>query len=204
EAYYSDVLEEIGEADDGFEWHVDIGATFSNGVPTRATRSIVWGHPVLSRSSSLTFSQASPGGRQGNLVSLEGGDDFSRYAQSVYGFGAGQGDKRFWIGISDPTGTRAGNLNSTKNVSFPGIEKESTLTALTRAELKRSQDLRDPFAATALIGKIPSLPTVGRQVQLRVDPTFTYPTGLSQTLRVGQVEYSPTGHEVDLVKVLAA
>ncbi len=204
EAYYSDVLEEIGEADDGFEWHVDISATWSNGVPTKATRTIVWGHPTLSRSSSLTLSQSSPGGRQGNLVDLSGGEDFARYAQSVYGFGAGEGEKRFWVGLSDPSGTNAGNLNSTKNVSFPGIEKESTLTALTRAELKRSQDLRDPFAASALIEKLPSLPVVGNQVRLRVDPTWTYPTGLNTTLRVGQVEYSPTGHEVDLVKVLAA
>lgn len=203
-AYYSDVLEEIADAEDGFEWHVDVSATFSGDVPTRANRQVVWGAPVLQRGSPLALNMFEPGSRQGNLMSVSGGLSFARYAQSVYGIGAGEGDDRRWVGLSDPSGTNAGNLNSTKNVSFPGISDTPTLTKLTQAELERAQDLRDPYEVTARLDKLPTLPRVGYAASVNVTRSLAFPAGLSETLRIGQVDYSPSGHEVSTVSLLAA
>ena len=202
-AYYADLLDEISSPDDGFEWHVDVALSWSGGRPTKVTRTVAFGHPTLARSSALVLHQASPGSRRGNTLAVDGGDDFSRYAQSVYGIGAGEGGKQKWVGLSDPTLTNAGYLNSTKNVSFPGVKDTAALTKLTQGALVAAQDLRDPYSATALVDKLAAWPAVGRTARLLVDRTWNYPTGVDQTLRVGEVSFSPSGHQVSTVSVQA-
>ena len=202
-AYFSDALEEISAPDNGFEWHVDIAPVWSGDRLLRVSRTVVIGQPVLSSPTDIVVEAAQPGSRRGNGV-IDGGEDFSRYAQSVYGIGDGEGSKRLVVGLSDPTLTNAGYLNSTKNVQFPGVKSTATLTALTQAELTRAQDLRDPFAASALLEKLPALPRVGDRVRLRSEATWGFPEGLNTLVRVGEVAYSPSGHSVQHVAVQVA
>lgn len=202
-AYFADALDEIAAPDDGFEWHVDITPEWDGDRLVSVSRAVVFGHPTLARASNVVFEAAGPGSRRGNALDIQGGDDFSRYAQSVYGIGAGSGEKRLWVGLSDPTLTDAGYLNSTKNVSFPGIEDEGVLTALTRAALSDAQELRDPFQAIGYVEKLADLPRVGTRVRLESEPTWGYPEGLDESVRVGEVAYSPNGHQCSTVTVQA-
>lgn len=202
-AYYEDVLDEISSPDDGFEWKVEVTPTWDGDRLTTVTRAVVFGQPTLSRASDVVFHRAADGSRRGNALDISGGFDFSRYAQSVYGIGAGSGDKQRWVGLSDPALTNAGYLNSTKNVSFPGVTDMGVLTALTQAALSAAQDLRDPFEATGWIDKLADLPRVGTSVQLKADAVWAYPTGLDETVRVGEVAFSPNGHQCSTVTVRA-
>ena len=203
-AYYADVLDEISSPDDGFEWCVDVTPFWNGDDLTRVGRAVGYGFPTLSRSSSAEIVMGEPGTRHGNAVSISGGDDFSRYAQSVYGIGEGSGDKQLWVGLSDPTLTNAGYLNSTKNVSFPGVKDVAALTGLTRGALADAQDLRDPFEATARADDMSILPRVGRVVRLVCPRTWTYPAGLDVSVRVGEVTYQASGAECEHVSVQAA
>ena len=203
EAYYSDVMDEISSPDDGFEWCADVTGSWSGDRLDSVTRTVAWGAPILARSSPVIISAGEPGTRHGNGT-IRGGTDFALYAQSVYGIGEGSGDKQVWVGLSDPTLTNAGYLNSTKNVSFPGITDLPTLTALTQAELTRAQNLAKPFRATATLDYLPEPPRVGTLVRLISAPTYAYPSGLDVSLRVGQVAYSPTGPTCETVSIIAA
>lgn len=202
-AYFSDALDEIASPDDGFEWHVDVEPEWDGSRLLSVSRSVVFGHPTLSRPSVVVIDAASPGSRRGNALSIEGGEDFSRYGQSVYGIGVGRGGKQLKVGLSDPTLTNAGYLNSTKNITFPGVTNRKVLEDLTRAELKQAQDLRDPYRATALLDKLRALPRVGTAVALRAAPSWGYPEGLGEVVRVGEVSYAPRGHHVSSVTVQA-
>lgn len=202
-AYYSDLLEEISAPDDGFEWHVEVTPTWDGDRLVSVTRSVVFGAPVLARASDLVIDAGEPGTRHGTGI-IGGGDDFARYAQSVYGIGAGEGEKQVWEGVSDPTLTNAGYVNSTKNVSFPGITDRPTLQKLAQAELTAAQDLRDPYEATARIADLPSLPRVGTQIRLRNPRSFGFPEGLDEPLRIGRVSISSSGPFAHTVQVLAA
>jgi hypothetical protein len=188
-AYFSDALDEISSPGDGFDWRVDVTPTWDGDELVSVSRAVAFGYPVLSRPSSIVFSQGSPGSVEGNAFGITGGDDFSRYAQSVYGIGAGQGAKQLKVGLSDPTLTNAGYLNSTKNVSFPDVTNVGVLTALTRGELVRAQDLRDPFSAKALLAQLAAPPAVGDRIRLESAPTWNYPDGLDELVRVGEVSF---------------
>src|SRR5699024_4611778 len=130
-AYYSDILDEISRPDDGFEWRVRTTPVWDGTELVSVERTVVFGQPVLAAPTSIELVAGEPGTRHGNAV-ISGGRDFSRYAQSVYGIGSGEGVKQRWVGLSDPTLTNAGYLNSTKNVSFPGVADVPTLTKLTQ------------------------------------------------------------------------
>ena len=202
-AYYSDVLDEISAPDDGFEWAVEITPSWDGSQLVSVSRAVVFGHPVLARASDVRFELASPGSRRGTAVSIDGGDDFARYAQSVYGIGAGSGEKQRWVGLSDPTLTNAGYLNSTKNVTFSGVSDMATLTALTQGALSAAQDLRDPFVAVGFVDKLAALPRKGTRVQLVAEPTWAWPEGLDEQVRVGEVSFSPSGYVCEHVKIQA-
>ena len=201
--YYSDALAEISEPDDGFEWMVEVTGTWSGGALSRVNRQVLFGQPTLTRASTVVIEQGEPGTRHGNALSIDGGDDFSRYAQSVYGIGPGQGDKQPVVGLSDPTLTNLGYLNSTKNISFPDADKTPTLTALTRAALTAAQDLRDPFTAEAWLDKLPDLPKLGSVIGLKCVRCYGYPEGLDLSVRVGEVAYRAQAGEVLTVTVQA-
>ncbi|WAC65188.1 hypothetical protein OVA14_07245 [Agrococcus sp. SL85] len=201
--YFSDALKELASPDDGFEWRVDITPTWDGTRLVAVARAVVFGQPTLSRVTSLVFDVAEPGSRRGTATVIEGGDDFARYAQTIYGIGAGQGDKQLIVGLSDPTLTNAGYLNSTKNVSFPSVKDVDTLTALARGALVAAQDLRDPFKAVGVLEKLPDLPRKGDRVRLKSAPTWAYPEGLDVSVRIGEVSLNPNGHQVTLATVLA-
>lgn len=202
--YYSDALAEIAEPADGFEWCVDVSAgSWSGGALAGVARAVTFGQPVVSRASAVVIEQGEPGTRHGNALSVTGGDDFARYAQSVYGIGPGQGDKQQIIGLSDPTLTNLGYLNSTRNVSYPDVEDAAALTALTEAALEAAQDMRDPYTAEVLADSLPEMPKLGSLVALRCPRSLGYPDGLDETVRVGEVAYRAQGVHVSTVTIQA-
>lgn len=201
--YFADALEEIADPDDGFEWTVESTGEWTGGVLTRVVRAVVFGQPKLARSSDVVFELGPHGSRRGSALAIDGGEDYSRYAQSVYGIAAGAGSKQLKVGLSDPTLTNQGYLNSTKNVSFPNVKSTAVLTKRTQAVLTAAQDLRDPFEATGWIEKLADLPRVGTSVRLRSGLNFAHPAGLDVAARVGEVSFITSGHQCSLVTVKA-
>lgn len=202
-AYYSDLLEEIASPDDGFDWRVTVAPEWGNGQLQRVLRHVHFGHPVLSRATDIVVDHDGPGARSGNCVSFRQGYDFSKSAQSVYGIGAGEGAKQLWEGLSDPRWTNQGYLITTRNVSFPGVDKRPALRALTRGALAEAAELRDPAQATLLTEKIPAWPRLGDVVELDIEPTYSLPQGRTGTVRVGEVAFSLDGHRTHTVDLQA-
>lgn len=203
-AYYSDVLEEITAPDDGFQWRVVHDVEWADARPVRVVRRVQFGQPELRRSSSLRMSMGGEDGRQGNLVRFpRPGRDFSKYAQSVYGFGRGEGAKQQWVGLSDPTLTNQGHLIVTKNITFPGATNTSALRSLTRGALEEAQNLQEPIRATVMADKVPAIPRVGDVIPVDVVANHAWPYGFEGDLHVGQVELRPSGNDLQSIDLLA-
>lgn len=203
-AYYSEVLEEISAPTDGFQWRVVPQIErFNDNRPVKVSRRVVFGQPTLRQSSLLRLYQADEGARYGNVLSFpRPARDFSKYAQSVYGFGRGQGAKQQWVGLSDPTLTNQGHLIVTKNVTFSEAATPASLTALTRAALVEAQELREPASATVIADKANTIPRVGDVVPVEVRPNHAWPDGFIGDLQVGQVDLRPNGNHLETFTLL--
>ena len=201
--YYGEALEEIASPDDGFQWRVIPTVIWENHRPVRVERAVVYGEPELRTTYPTRLYSSGDGTRQGNLLSFpRPARDFSKYAQSVYGFGRGQGAKQQWVGLSDPTLTNQGFLIVTKNVDFPNVSPQS-LTSLTRAALRDAQELREPLRATILAGGVPSVPRVGDVARVKVDRCVAWPNGFEGSLQVGEVSLNPDGGRLNTFDLLA-
>lgn len=203
-AYYDEVLDEISSPVDGFQWRVLPRVDWPAERPLKVTRRVEFGQPELRVPSSVVLRSGDEGTRHGNLVDFpRPARDFSKYAQSVYGWGRGEGAKQQWVGLSDPTLTNQGHLIVTKNVTFPGTATSSSLEALTRAELVAAQELREPVQATVLADRLPMVPRVGDVLEIEVRASSAWPGGYRGSMQVGRVELNPTGNHLDTLKLLA-
>ena len=203
-AYYGDVLDEISSPANGFQWRVVPTLRWENGRPARVVREVEFGETEIRRTSSTRLAMAGEGGRQGNLAAFpRPAQDFSKYAQSVYGWGSGQGAKQKWVGLSDPTLTNAGHLIVTKNVTFSGVSNTSILTSLTRAALTEAQELREPVTATVLADKVPTVPQVGDVLPVSVGVSAAWPHGYTGSMQVGRVDMRPSGNHLNTFELLA-
>lgn len=203
-AYYSDLIDEVSQAEDGFEWRVVPTVVWASGSPQTVNRTIEFGHPTLARSSQVVIDHDGPGSRAGNAPRVQRSSDFARYARTVYGIGAGEGDKQPIVALSDTTHDGEGYLLRTRHVSFPSVSNIKTLTALTRAELEAAQSVDEPLRATLLIDKTASWPRVGDQVTLDVAPTYAVPQGVTGSARLGEVALSLNSARATTVEVLAS
>lgn len=186
-AYYQDVLDELEAV--GVEWRVQSEAVWSGGAAVRADRTVLWGAPEITRSTSTVLRYYDPHSRAGNLARFERSRDFSKYAQSMYGWGGGEGAKQRWVGLSDPTLTNQGYLIVTKNETFPGKVLPAQLTQLTQHALDEAQYLWGPTDATVDSELIPAWPRVGDRVSCQIGWSWSYPDGFDGTLRVGEVAF---------------
>lgn len=203
-AYYSDLIDEVSQAEDGFEWRVVPTVVWASGSPQKVNRTIEFGHPTLARSSQVVIDHDGPGSRAGNAPRVQRSSDFARYARTVYGIGAGEGDKQPIVALSDTTHDGEGYLLRTRHVSFPSVSNVKTLTALTRAELEAAQSVDEPLRATLLIDKTASWPRVGDQVTLDVAPTYAVPQGVTGSARLGEVVLALESSRATTVEALAS
>lgn len=202
-AYYSDALDELAQAENGFDWRVRPILTWSGGDALRVDRVVDFGHPTLSRASSLVVDHDGPGARSGNAPLFERSYDFARAAAVVYGVGAGEGDKQPIVTVTNGA-PGDGYLITSKHVSYPSVDNPKTLEALTRGEAAASADMRDPMRGQVLIEKLASWPRVGDEVTLDVEPTFSLPAGVNGQARLGEVTLTLDGHHASTVEILAA
>lgn len=203
-AYYDEALEEISAPVDGFQWRVVPTVQWSNHRPVKVERRVEFGEPEIRRQANIYLRTGVEGSRDGNLLSFpRTATDFSKYAQSVYGWGRGEGAKQSWVGLSNPNLTNQGHLIVTKNVTFSNATTDRSLTALTRAALAESQLLREPSRASVLASKVPRIPSVGDVVSVRVGSSVAWPNGHSGEMQVGQVEMRPNGNHLETFDLLA-
>lgn len=196
-AYYGDVLAKVEQM--GLEWRVNVTAQWSGGVPAKAVRTVAFGAPEVRRTTTARINAGPPDRRTGNAVSFERSRDFSKYAQSMYGWGGGEGAKQRWVGLSDPTLTNQGYLIVTKNETYPGEVAVPALTRLTQQSLDAAQELWEPTQATVDADRMAAWPRPGDVIPCSVEWAWSYPTGYSGSLRVGEVSFSTgRGSLVDL------
>lgn len=204
-AYYSDVLEEISAPSDGFQWRVNPSIHREDQRhAVKVTRQVEFGQPTIRRDSPIRLDTGNEDTRQGNLLAFpRPGYDFSKYAQSVYGFGRGEGAKQQWFGVSDPTLTNQGHLIVTKNIKFPNASTMSSVQALTRAALAEAQNLQEPQQAVVIADKVPRVPRVGDVLAVTARADHAWPGGFSGELQVGQVVLRPSGNDLQTIELLA-
>lgn len=196
--YFGDVLDDLSRLDPGMEWRVKIGAEWDGDVPTRAVRTVIYGVPEIRTPTSIRLVKPPTGRRHGNVISWERSRDYSKAAQSMYGWGGGEGDKQRFIGLSDPTGWRAGGLAITKNISFPGELSDALLEKKTRKALADAQNTWEPTSASVDAQKLPTRPLVGDVLACDVGWSYTYPDGFKDSLRVGEVTTRTGSPLIDL------
>lgn len=201
DAYYSDVLEEIADADDGFDWRIVPTVTWANGQPTRVVRTVQFGAPVLARATNIVVDYDGPGFHSGNCVDFNRGFDFSRAAAKVWGAGSGQGDDQItWEATTDEL-TSQGFVLTSKIVSFPGVKNSEELGFLVRGERDAAKNVHDPSTARVRLEKIPSYPRVGDSVGLDIEPTFSVPSGYTGTMRLGETRLALNGHRATVIEI---
>ena len=201
EGYYSDALDEIMLPDDGFDWRVEHTGTWSGEALTKVTRGVVFGSPVLSRSTSIVASHDGPGTRSGNCLSYAQDWDFGQYLHSVYAWGSGNGAKQLFYEAADNTLANAGFVKITKNLSFPDVTRSAVLKSLADAVLSAGQNLRAPAKLSLRVDRIPTLPRVGDVIAARIAPTWTMPDGFTGTMRVGEATFPIEAGRMSTVEI---
>ena len=185
--YYSDALDEIAAPDDGFEWIIEHTPTWDGDRLTGVARAIVVGQPTLARPSNLRVEFGEADTRHGNMINIEGAEDWTRYSTWVVGVGAGQGDRQPLVQVEGPPSDR---LKSVRNVSFPDVTDLATLTALTQAEVTAAQVLSEPYRVTAQLAELSELPRVGTSMRIKVGRCPAWPAGLDQVVRIGGLDFA--------------
>lgn len=203
DAYYSDVLDEISEPDDGFDWRIVQTGTWVGGDLTRVNRAVQFGVPVLARSTSIVVDHDGPGFRSGNCTTFKQGQDFARSAARVDVLGSGQGDRAPLATIENQTLPSQGYLRTSRTLNKPSIKELSTLQGIARAESVQSQNLRDPATAVLLAAKTQAMPRVGDKVAVDIEPTYSLPYGREGDMRVGEVTFPLDGHQMSTVTIQA-
>lgn len=203
-AYYGDLLDELAETDDGFEWAVDTTVQWAGEVPTSVTRHIVWGSPVLDRGpDAVIFDQDSPGSRRGSAVRISGGTRWTGTANEVTGTGGGDGGSTPRRTIPAASSGFEERLRLEKLVSFPGVLKTSHLDALIREELAASSSNAEQFSASGWADKLNFWPIVGQFAQLYANATWVFPQGIDLFVRIGRISWDlQEGGEVTTVDVV--
>lgn len=203
DAYYSDVLDEISEPDDGFDWRIIQTGTWAGGDLTKVNRAVQFGAPVLSRSTSIIVDHDGPGFRSGNCLSFTQGYDFARSAARVDVLGSGEGDRAPLASVENQTLPSQGYLRTSRTLNKPSIKELSTLQGIARAESAQSQNLRDPATAVLLAAKTQAMPRVGDKVAVDIEPTYSLPYGREGDMRVGEVTFPLDGHQMSTVTIQA-
>lgn len=200
-AYYSDVLEEIADVDDGFDWRIVPTVSWSGGAPTRVVRTVQFGAPVLARNSGLVIDYDGPGFRSGNCIDYRRGFDYSRSAAKVWGAGAGQGDDQVTWEATWPELTSQGFVLTSSIVSRPSIKDSDALGYVVRGERDAAKNVHDPARATVLLAKIPSFPRVGDAVTVDIEPTYSLPNGREGSMVLGETSLTLDGHFAHTVNI---
>lgn len=193
DAYYSDVLEEIADVDDGFDWRVTPTLTWSGGAPTKVNRAVEFGSPVLGRATAIQVDYDGPGFRSGNCLSFTRGFDYARSAAKVWGAGAGQGDDQITWEATWNELTSQGWVQTSTIKSYPGVKTSDELGYLVRGERDAAKNVHDPATARLLLAKTAAYPRVGDVVTVAVEPTYSLPSGRYGSMRLGETKLALDG-----------
>lgn len=205
-AYYGDLLEEMADSEDGFEWAVDSTVQWAGEVPVSVSRHVVLGRPVLDRGpAAAIFDQDGkdlPPTRRGSAVSITGGRRWSRTASTVTGVGGldgGAGPRRT---VSAPAAAVGERLSIDKIVPFPSALKNADVDSMASDELSRSMGAMQQYAATGWADRLNEWPTVGGIAWLYSNATWVFPRGIDLFVRVGRIAWSLQAGEVQTVNIL--
>lgn len=187
--YYNSIINDL-DAYGLAEWRIVPTCTWSNGVPTRVTRTVRYQRPILTSTHPDPLIKAGTHERGGNLTAFSRSYDFSRIAGTVIGWGAGKGSKKRYAMAQDGNHLSRGHIAITRNIHFQGEYSNAQLASKTDAALRDSKDPWEPAQATADARRMSHPPVIGGVHDVTVAPSWAYPVGGSWRMRVGQATYS--------------
>ncbi len=213
----ADALQEVCEQDPTVEWTIDTTPVWTGDALKQVRRTARYGKPELRRTNNTVFEAPEPGGRQGNCEIEGGGENFRDYAHTIFMLGSGEGSRQLVAKASDSRLGQVGYIPSTRALSRPDVNRQATLDAQARAELRRSQGTRDgqpslpadPFTITTAVDMLPTLPRLGDRPRLLHRGSWGFPPtpgggpAIDQQIRVGEVEYSAHDSIMETIKIKA-
>lgn len=199
EATYAQVLDSIADTEDGFEWHVDSQMQWTEGAPTHVQRTVVWGYPVIGRTSPLAITHDGQGTVSGTALWYSQGRDYRQVRTLAAILAAGEGRRKV-VAYADVE--RNGHLAHTTVWNLPDTRSEAAALAFARSKLAAPPEgMWLPPQADVLVGKLPAWPRVGDRALVDIHPTLTVPAGRHGVLRIGDVSCEVRAGRAEVVTV---
>lgn len=194
-------VQALSEAEGGpFEWVIRSGLAQTGWIPTRVTRTLEVGQPVLGfNRPDITLELAGPGRPPASLLDASWGWDQEQTSAWVFGLGSGKGEDQ--IGPVQSTRARvAGEPVTSRSVTDPGAMTDAQLRRTTRAALKRLTPDERVRSATMPVDRY--TPRTGEVYTWRADESWTRPAEAGTVRCVGWSwsSQSPDVYELDLVR----
>lgn len=199
---YGQALDQLCDTDNGLEWAVVPTVTWSAGVPTTVTRTVVWGFPEIATTTSITATRPAYGERGGNTGVFSRPVDASRLLTQAVVLGRGSGKKQVKGSYTDEALVSAGYLPVVRSFSEPTIKKSATAArrAKRRVTANAAQVLA-PAPVELRLADTAAFPQPGDLIGLDIAATPADPVALTGTLRAGKVSWTVTAGAVETVTV---
>lgn len=183
-----------------FEWVIRAGLVQSGGSPTRVTRTLLVGQPVLARArDDITLEVTAPGQAPASLLDASWGLDEGASATNLNGFGAGHGADQ--IGPVHESRRRvAGEPGKSRMITNPAAMTAAQMRRTVRAALEKFTPENQTFTAVMPVDRY--TPSVGERYQWRADESWTRPAE-SGTCRCAGWSWrssAPENYQLELVR----
>ncbi len=199
---YGAALDQICDTDNGLEWAIVPTVSWSGGVPTAVTRTVVWGFPEIATASSVQAIRPDAGERGGNVSGFGRPIDSSRLITKAVVLGRGSGKKQVKGTYTDESLLSAGYLPAVKVFSEPTIKKSATATRRAKRRVTAAESqLVMPGPVQLRTVDTAAWPQVGDLVGLSVAASPADPVAATGNLRAGKVSWAITAGSVDTVTV---
>ena len=189
-------ISELANADDGFDFGVEIGWTSAanNQTPRRYRRARTW-FPRRGRTAQESGLVFSKGGGHGSIIDYDWPEDGTSLVTEMSGLGAGSGEARIV-----KTATATDLINSGWPLlegvaTYEGVIDEAQVQGLTNADLSaRSRaDVQPTFEVAADVDPAFGSYEVGDEALFVIDPEPQSPTGRQGVLRIVGIENTAAG-----------
>lgn len=191
---YRDVVDELANTDDGFDWRFRpiLELDPYNPQQLQLRRVVVeFGYPnlgIIPGTSSKVFEYP------GNILNYYRTDNLSGAGTFIYGLGAGSGDDMLVYGITSGAGSTF--FSKTEVVPLKHITTQAILEARVRQEATKRKPPRTQYKVTLRPEKDPVFGTwsIGETVQLIIKDAM-HPFGFSKAVRISEYALTPSSEE---------
>ena len=189
EGYYDRIIADLQQQGD-FEWAINVSLEWAtNGLPSKAVRTVEWGQPVISRPSANVLEHHGVGTVSGNIESWKQSRSGREAVTRVAVWGSGSGDAQV-VGTAYYGDLRGqGYLAVDRALSEPNATQEMANTWASQQIARSVTDLRGLPEITVRTDGLAGWPRVGDFIGVVIEPLPVMPTGYSGVVRVGEINF---------------